>query len=103
MIFSGGFVREGGGGTGTWDPCPQTQDHWAHTLDGACIDGERLFSTQPTQPTYVCVDVDDEELGPDLTRDDDAKKKGRDTGPPASPTTRTNVCATRGSQPAMSA
>jgi hypothetical protein len=45
-------------------------------LDGADIDGERMFSTQPTQPTVVCVDADEEAAtGPDLSRVDDVKKK----------------------------
>jgi hypothetical protein len=45
-------------------------------LDGADINGERLFSTEPTQPTTVGIDADEEALGLDLNRADDAKKKG---------------------------
>jgi hypothetical protein len=36
------------------------------------IDGDRLFSTQSTQPTTGYVDADEDAL----TRDDAAKKKG---------------------------
>jgi hypothetical protein len=76
MILGGGFLWEGGVGTTTQYPCPENQDKWAHTLDGADIDGERLFSTQPTQPTVVYVDDDEEALGLDLTRADDARRGG---------------------------
>jgi hypothetical protein len=67
MIFGGGFVCEAGVEIGMQDPGPETQEQWEHTLDGADIDGERLFSTQPTQPTTE----------PVLTRDDAGKKKGK--------------------------
>jgi hypothetical protein len=62
MIFG---VGEGDVGTGTQDPGPETHDLWEHTLAGVDIDGERLFSTQPTHPT----------TGPALTRVDAGKKK----------------------------
>jgi hypothetical protein len=62
MICDGGFVCEGGVGTATQDPGLETQDQWAHTLDGADVDGERLFSTQPTYPIAICVDADEEAL-----------------------------------------
>ncbi|KAM0826851.1 hypothetical protein ACQ4PT_068587 [Festuca glaucescens] len=69
MIFGGGFVGEVGAGTGT-------QDQWPQTQDGVDIDGARLFSTQPTHATTVCVDDDEEApTRPVLTRDDATKKK----------------------------
>jgi hypothetical protein len=41
------------------------------------IDGARLFSTQPTQATIVCVDdYEEAPTGPVLTMDDGTKNKG---------------------------
>jgi hypothetical protein len=75
MIFSGGFVGEGSIGT-------RTQDQWAQTQDGVDIDGERLFSTQPTKATAVLIDTDEEApTWSVLTRDDARKKKGGATRP----------------------
>jgi hypothetical protein len=71
-------------------------------LHGADIDGERLFFTQPTQPTTVFVDTDKEAFGPDLTLLDDAKKKWEESHRTNGfTTTRTNVFAMRGSKLAM--
>jgi hypothetical protein len=67
MIYSGGFVGA------------ETEPHgeWAPTQDGEDIDGARLFSTQPTQATTVCVDdYEDVPTGPVLTTDDATKKEG---------------------------
>jgi hypothetical protein len=47
MIFRGGFSGEGVR-VGTQDPGLEMQDQWAQRLDWADIDGERLFSTEPT-------------------------------------------------------
>jgi hypothetical protein len=102
MIYGGGFVCEGGVGTKMHDPFSEMQDQWTHLLDEANINGERLFVTQPThQSTVICVDADEAPTGPDLTWVDDAKKKGRATGPAASTTTGTYVCAMCGSQSLM--
>jgi hypothetical protein len=70
-------LRRRGVTTWTRDPCLEKEDQWAHTLDGADIDGERLFFTESAQPTYVCDNANEEALGHDLTRADDAKKKGK--------------------------
>jgi hypothetical protein len=70
MIFGGGFVGEGGVGTGT-------QDQWAQTHDGVDIEAERMLSTQPTQATTVYVDPDDEAPTGHVLMMDDAKKKGK--------------------------
>jgi hypothetical protein len=111
MIYDGSFVSEGRVGIGTQDPFPESHDQWAQQ-DVADINGDRLFFTQQTQQaTGVCVADDDEEalghgdhtLWLDKTVLGDAKKKGIAPGLAASPMKRTNVCATRGSQSAITA
>ena len=70
MIFGGGFVGDDRAGTGP-------QDEWAPTQDAEDIERTRLFATQPTQPTPVCVDdFEDAPTGPVLTTDNATKKKG---------------------------
>ncbi|KAK1687152.1 hypothetical protein QYE76_048000 [Lolium multiflorum] len=70
MIFGGGFVGDDGAGTGP-------HDEWAPTQDAEDIDDARFFSTQPTQPTPVCVDdFEDAPTESVLTTDNATKKKG---------------------------
>ncbi|KAK1663499.1 hypothetical protein QYE76_051658 [Lolium multiflorum] len=70
MIFNGGFVGDDRAGT---DP----HDEWAPTQDAEDIDGAQLFSTQPTQPTPVCVDdFEDAPTQHVLTTYNASKKKG---------------------------
>jgi hypothetical protein len=70
MIFGSGFVGDVGAGIGS-------HDQWPQTHDGVDIDGARLFSTQPTHATTVCVDdYEEAPTGPVLTTDDGTKKNG---------------------------